>query len=42
MTAKHTCITEDRFALLMQDIFKENFIMISRNFEITMNEIEKI
>ena len=47
-TAKHTCISEERLALLMEEIFQEEFKkqernilnIIYRNFEITMNEIK--
>ena len=49
-TAKHTCISEDRLALLMEEIFQEEFKkqernilnIISRNFEIIMNEIKNL
>ena len=48
MAAKHTCISEERLALLMKEIFQEEFkkqegnilSIISGNFEITMNEIK--
>ena len=49
-TAKHTCISEERLALLMEEIFQEelkkqerNILnIISGNFEITMNEIKNL
>ena len=49
-TAKHTCISKERLALLMEEIFQEEFQkqernilnIISDNFEITMNEIKNL
>ena len=49
-TAKHTCISEERLALLMKEIFQEEFKkqernilnIISRNFVMTMNEIKNL
>ena len=49
-TAKHTSISEERLALLMEEIFQEEFKkqernilnIISGNFEITMNEIKNL
>ena len=46
MAAEHTCISEERLALLMKEIFQEEFKkqeqnilnIISGNFEITMNK----
>ena len=48
MAAEHTCFSEERLALLMKEIFQEDFKkeernilnIISGNFEITMNEIK--
>ena len=48
--AEHTCISEHRLALLMKEIFQEEFKkqernilnIISGNFEITMNEIKNL
>ena len=48
MVAEHTCINEERLALLMKEIFQEEFKkqernilnIISGNFEITINEIK--
>ena len=49
MAAEHTCISEERLALLMKEIFQEelkkqerNILNISGNFEITMNEIKNL
>ena len=50
MAAEHTCISEERLALLMKEIFQEEFKkqernilnIISGNFEITMNEIKNL
>ena len=47
---EHTCISEERLALLMKEIFQEEFKkhernipnIISGNFEITMNEIKNL
>ena len=50
MAAEHTCISEERLALLMKEIFQEEFNkkkrnilnIISGNFEINMNEIKNL
>ena len=50
MAAEHTCISEERLALLvMKEIFQEEFkkkerniLNISGNFEIIMNEIKNL
>ena len=50
MAAEHRRISEERLALLMKEIFQEEFKkqernilnIISRNFEITMNEIKNL
>ena len=50
MAAEHTCISEERLALLVKEIFQEEFKeqernirnIISGNFEINMNEIKNL
>ena len=50
LAAEHTCISEERFVLLIKEIFQEEFNkqeqnilnITSGNFEITMNEIKKL
>ena len=50
MAAEHTSISEKRLALLMKEIFQEEFKkqerhildIINGNFEITMNEIKNL
>ena len=50
MAAEHTGISEERLALLMKEIFQEEFNkkkrnilnIISGNFEINMNEIKNL
>ena len=50
MTVEHTCISEERLALLRKEIFQEGFKkqernilnIISSNFEIAMNEIKTL
>ena len=49
MAPEHTCISEERLALLIKEILQEEFkkqerniLNISSNFEITMNEIKNL
>ena len=50
MAAEHRCISEERLALLMKEIFQEEFKkqerhilnIINGNFEITTNEIKNL
>ena len=50
MTVEHTCISQERLALLRKEIFQEEFEkqernilnIISSNFEITMNETKTL
>ena len=50
LAAERTCISEERFVLLIKEIFQEEFNkqeqnilnITSGNFEITMNEIKKL
>ena len=50
MTVEHTCISQERLALLRKEIFQEEFEkqernilnIISSNFEIAMNETKTL